>query len=191
MNKSLRLFFAVNLSDEIKKEIAETILPLIPADKWRKTLPENLHMTMHFLGHLPVDAVNKMEGETKPLQAFEPFEAEINCVGHFKGRVLWLGIGKGTEDFDLLNRKLQQAIGTQDDRFHAHITLARNKGAGKNETDALVERMRGIGFSKKVRIESMDLMGSELHKAGPKYSKVFSVKFTGLSQQPFSEDLQD
>ncbi|MDP2974498.1 MAG: RNA 2',3'-cyclic phosphodiesterase [Candidatus Diapherotrites archaeon] len=183
MDKELRLFFAVNLPKEVKQEIAEKMLPLIPADKWRKVLPENLHVTMQFLGHLPSEAVNRMQADARGLQNFEPFEAELNCVGHFKGRVLWIGIGKGTEEFNLLNRKLQEIIGTHDEIFHAHVTLSRNRGAGKQETDALIEKMRAIGFRKKIQVGSIELMRSELHKAGPEYSVVFSVPFRALQAE--------
>jgi 2'-5' RNA ligase len=177
MDKELRLFFAVNLPKEVKQEIAEKMLPLIPADKWRKVLPENLHVTMQFLGYLPREAVNRMQADLQQLQRFEPFEAELNCVGHFNGRVLWIGIGEGTEEFNLLNRKLQEISGTHDERFHAHVTLARNRGAKKQETDALIEKLRAIGFRKKSPVESIELMRSELHKAGLEYSVVFSVPF--------------
>lgn len=183
MDKELRLFFAVNLPKEVKQEIAEKMLPLIPADKWRKVLPENLHVTMQFLGYLPGEAVNRMQADVQQLQRFEPFEAELNCVGHFRGKVLWIGIGKGTGEFNLLNSKLQQAIGTHEERFHAHVTLARNRGAKKQETDALVEKLRGIGFKKKILVESIELMQSILHKAGPEYSVVFSVRFGSQEQQ--------
>jgi len=175
MDKQLRLFFAVNLPKEVKQEIAEKFLPLIPADKWRKVLPENLHVTMQFLGYLPGDAVNRMQMDVQQLQRFEPFETELNCVGHFKGRVLWIGIGKGIKEFNLLNGKMQEIIGTHDGRFHAHVTLARNRGAGKEETDVLIEKLSAIGFKKKILVESIELMRSELHKAGPEYSVVFSI----------------
>ncbi len=183
MDKELRLFFAVNLPKEVKQEIAEKFLPLIPADKWRKVLPENLHVTMQFLGYLPREAVNRMQADVQQLQNFEAFEAELNCVGHFKGRVLWIGVGKGTEEFNLLNSKLQQAIGTHDERFHAHVTLARNRGARKQETDELIEKLRGIGFKKKIQVESIELMHSILHKTGPEYSVVSSIKFGPHEQQ--------
>ncbi len=179
-SENLRLFFAVNISKEVKQEIAEKMLPLIPADKWRKVLPENLHVTIQFLGYMPRQAVEGLKTKVQGLRKFDAFEAEINCVGHFKGRVLWIGFGRGTGDFNLLNRKLQEMIGTHDNKFHAHITLARNRGMGKKETDALVEELRAVGFKKKIKVEGIELMRSELHKAGPEYSVVFSIRFRAL-----------
>jgi 2'-5' RNA ligase len=178
--ENLRLFLAVNLPTELKQEIAEKILPLIPKERWRKVLPENLHITMHFLGYLPRESVARMRQQLEQLENFEEFEAEINCVGHFKGRVLWLGIGKGSEQFNLLNKKLQEAIGTHDERFHPHVTLARNKGAKKEEVEELVEALREKFVGKRVLFKSLELMLSQLRKSGPKYSVLFSVPFTPI-----------
>ncbi len=172
-----RLFLAVNLPAVLKQEITENILPLIPKEQWRKVLPENLHITLHFLGYLPRESLKQMKQPLEELESFEEFEAEINCVGHFKGRIPWLGVGKGTEEFNLLNKKLQKAIGTRDERFHAHVTLARNKGAEKEDVEKLVEVLREKFVGKKVLVKSLELMESQLRKPGPKYSVVFSVKF--------------
>ncbi|MBN2067277.1 MAG: RNA 2',3'-cyclic phosphodiesterase [Candidatus Diapherotrites archaeon] len=189
-SENLRLFFAVNIPKEVKEEIAEKLLPLIPKEKWRKVLPENLHVTIEFLGHLPREAVNGLEGKVQELESFEGFEAEMNCIGQFKGRVLWIGFGKGTEDFNLLGRKLQEALELRNGRFHAHITLARNKGMGKKETDALVERLRAAGFKKTIEVKSLELMQSELHKAGPEYSVVFSREFRAREQAASKKGIQ-
>ncbi len=179
MNKNKRLFFAVKLPQSMKQEIAEKVLPLIEKEKWRKVLPENLHITIRFLGHLPKEAVNGLEQKTCALQEMEGFEAELNCAGHFKNKVLWLGIGKGTEEFNLLHKKLEESLGTSNQRFHAHITLARNKGAKSKEVKELVEKIRAAFESKKLQVESIDLMESFLQKSGPRYEKVFSVQFKG------------
>jgi len=173
--ENIRLFFAVNLEPALKQEIAEKILPLIPKDKWRKVLPENLHVTMQFLGHLPREAVAEIEGKVSVLKDFESFEADLNCAGHFGNRVLWLGFGKGTEEFNLLNSKLQQVLETHDERFHAHVTLARNRGEKGEELEKLVEKIRKVWQAKRVWVKNLDLMKSQLQKSGPKYSLVFST----------------
>ncbi len=177
-DKKLRLFFAVNLPEKVKEELAERLMPLIPKEKWRKVLAQNLHVTMHFLGYLPREAVEGLREQVKVLEEFEEFQAELNCAGHFKGRVLWLGFGKGLEEFKLLNSKLQQAIGTYDERFHPHITLARNKGASRQEAQLLVEKLREKLEPVKITVKSIELMQSQLQKAGPKYSVVFRAEFS-------------
>jgi 2'-5' RNA ligase len=173
-----RCFFAVNLPEELKREIAETILPLVPNEGWRKVSGENLHVTMHFLGQLPAEAVKDLQNKTEALRGFKAFEAEISCAGHFNGNVLWLGFGKGNEEFGLLNGKLQQAMGTHDPKFHAHITIARNRGAEKNQAKMIAEKIGKKMNAMKIAVKSVELMESELGKSGPKYSVLFSIPFT-------------
>ena len=48
LHEQKRLFFAVNLPDDVKKEISENVLPKIPKDGWNRVSKENLHVTMHF-----------------------------------------------------------------------------------------------------------------------------------------------
>jgi len=175
MNKTKRLFFAVNLPAEYKREIAETFFPMIAKDKWRIVLPENLHVTLLFLGHIAGERIAKLQEQAMQLREFEAFEAEVNCVGHFDGRVLWLGIGKGNEELNLLSRKLQQAINVSDERFHAHVTIARNRGAKRQKAQQLVEEMRQKIRPKKIMVKNFELMESLLHKAGPEYKVVFSI----------------
>ena len=182
-NENKRLFFAVNLPNEVKQEIAKNILPQIPKDGWGRVSKENLHVTMHFLGQLPKEDIKRLQEQVEPLQEFDCFEAEINCAGHFKGKILWLGFGKGTQEFNLLNRKLQEAIGTHDDRFHAHVTLARNKGAEKRQAQEIAKRLGNL-FKRKIQVKGIELIESRLESSGPKYSVLFSVNFCQSGWKP-------
>ncbi len=173
MNKQKRLFFAVNLPDKVKEEISKTILPKIPKEKWRTVKKENLHITMRFLGHLPEQAIGELQEKTNVVGNSEEFYAELKGVGHFKNRILWIGTGEGTNEFNLLSKKLCEALGVLDKRFHAHITIARNRGSKPKETDELIEGLRKQKFERRITVRSVDLMESILHKAGPEYKKVF------------------
>jgi 2'-5' RNA ligase len=170
-----RLFLAVNLPEDLKREIADEILAGLPKNGLRKVLLENLHVTLQFLGYFPEEGLKELQGKLESVD-FECFEAELNCVGHFKGNVIWLGFGKGTEQFNLLNRKLQAALGTHDDRFHAHVTLARNRSLERGEVQGLVEGLREKVKPRVVKVESFELMESELRKPGPKYTVLYSKR---------------
>jgi len=178
-NENKRLFFAVNIPKEAKERIASEIMPLIPKESWRKVLPENLHITMLFLGYLPKEAIKGLAEKASLLESVESFEAEVNCAGHFKGRVLWLGFGKGNEELSLLSRKLCNALGVRDESFHAHITLARNKGMKRQQAEGLVQKIREKLSPESIWVESVELMESSLRRAGPEYSVVFSKKLAG------------
>ena len=179
MNSQKRLFFAVNLSEETKKGIAK-LVEKIPKEKWRTVKPENLHITIRFLGHLQREDIAKIEEKACPLKEIDCFEATLNGIGHFKNRIVWLGVGKGTDELNHLSKKLCNALGVREDRFHAHVTLARNRGSAPEETDKLIEELRKQEFSKTVEVKSLDLMESILHKSGPEYKKLFSIQFRPL-----------
>ena len=177
MSESKRLFFAANIPEEVKRLISEKLLPLIPADSWGKVPQENLHVTMLFLGQLPAEAVERLRAQAEQLKNSNAFEAELQGIGHFNGRVLWIGFGKGGDEFRGLCEKLQAAVGVRDERFHPHVTLARNKGMGRKETLALAEKLQKTGFSAKISVKSIELMESILRQPAPKYKRVFSVEF--------------
>lgn len=177
MNKAKRLFFAVSVPDEVKKRVGEELLQEIPNHKWRKVKPENVHITVRFLGYLPWHAVEEIREKARALEDFESFEAELRGIGHFRNRVLWLGVGKGSGELKLLSAKTCSLLGLKVERFHAHLTLARNKGSKVSETSALIEALRGKGFRESLVVEGIDLMESILHRSGPEYKRVFSIAF--------------
>ena len=183
MSESKRLFFAVNIPEEVKGRIAKELLPLIPAADWGKVPQENLHVTMLFLGHLPAEAIGKLREQAEALKNFRAFEAELRGIGQFNGRVLWLGVGKGESEFKGLCEKLQEAVGVRDPRFHPHITLARNRGAGGKEAGALAEKMMQAHFSAKISVKSVELMESILRQPAPEYAPVFSAGLSAAARQ--------
>src|SRR4028119_339249 len=96
----MRVFFAVEISDDVRQRVAQHI------DYLRKQFPDmrvgweqaqKLHLTLKFLGEtdpskLP-DLIKAAEVASKDLQ---PFALTIESVGSFPprgtARVLWLGV---------------------------------------------------------------------------------------------------
>ncbi len=174
MERKKRLFVAVNVPEKVKEEIAD-FLQMIPKEKWRTIKQENLHVTMCFLGDVEEKKEETVKEKLQALSGFGEFEMELNDFGHFNGKVLWIGVGKGTDELNLLSKKICEALEVRGEKFHAHITLARNKSARPGEVKQLVEKMNAKGYRKKMQVKSIELMQSFLHSSGPEYKKVLTV----------------
>jgi len=168
-----RMFVAVNLPAEIKKGIHEKLVQAIPAGKARPVETENLHVTLKFLGYLHPEKLAEVREKLQALAAVKKFEVGLAGIGEFGGRVVWLGVSKGGEEMKALSDKLDELLQVKDDRFHAHVTLARNKELKAPEVRELLAALEKEGCSWSFKAESVDVMESVLSAKGPKYALQF------------------
>ena len=99
--------------------------------------PKNIHLTLKFLGDIPVREYLEIESAIKlTSQAFEPPVLSVTGMGVFptikNARVLWTGIGGETETLIKLQQNLEMQLsylGIQKENrpFKAHLTLGRLK----------------------------------------------------------------
>ncbi|MBI2450685.1 MAG: hypothetical protein HYV47_04100 [Candidatus Nealsonbacteria bacterium] len=153
-----RIFIAINLPEDIRKELAGYQLkwPELPC-RW--TRPENLHITLEFLGYITDDEILTILQNTKELALkHESFTINLNkiCYGppdKMPPRMIW-AVGRKNEEFN----------------FIPHITLARIKTwAWKQiEPEERPEVNEEINLS--FDVNSIELMESELKRGGPQYT---------------------
>ncbi len=96
----MRCFLAIELPTDVRDQIAalqEELRATVRSVRW--TRPEQIHLTLKFLGDVPdaeVAGVCAAVGETA--KACPPFELEIGGAGCFPGggpvRVVWAGIAR-------------------------------------------------------------------------------------------------
>ncbi|MEM4884354.1 MAG: RNA 2',3'-cyclic phosphodiesterase, partial [Saccharolobus sp.] len=98
----------------------------------------DIHLTIRFLGHISTSTVEIMKNILQNIgQTMSKFEIEIQGLGAFpsisKPRVIWVGLGKGSEylhdirriiDNEIRRRNLRDVFEDQHE-FSPHITLAR------------------------------------------------------------------
>jgi 2'-5' RNA ligase len=166
----MRCFIALNISNKNKELIEEKLLSLIDEKKFRKVKEKNLHLTMRFLGEIPEKKAIEIKEKIQKIE-FDEFEIELNKVKSFGSRVLWIDVASGKEKIMELDKKLEQT-GLSNERFHPHLTIARNKKASVDEVTSLIEELNKKELKLKEKICSMDLMKSELTSIGPKYAFV-------------------
>jgi 2'-5' RNA ligase len=189
VDKTWRLFFAIELPPEVRHKIGshiDTLRAQLPDVRASWTREENLHLTMKFFGEVPVTKVERIsEAAARAVASAHPLELSIGGCGTFppKGqpRVLWIG----TEDPSGNLRKLHTALENEcadigfprEQRpYHPHLTVARlRQPHGARELAKLHE---DIGFDPMtVKVEEVCLIRSELSSKGSRYTIVTRHKF--------------
>lgn len=179
-----RIFIAINLSKEARQELRK-LLPEIKKSnsdlpiKWLE--PEQMHLTLHFLGYLVEGRIEKVkkviEAKIKDLKIKNKnLELKITRISAFPAldrfRVVFLQVEEDGKD---VLEKFQRDLGRDlkrngfkiDQRpWQLHITLGRNKSTGSRRLTVDNLGLKNLSF----RVKSIDLMESKLERKGAKYS---------------------
>jgi len=164
----MRLFIAVQLSDELKNILTGTLHELKKAGVKGNYVPsQNLHLTLVFIGE--TKDVEKIKEAMKTV-AFQPFRLSLSEMGHFDD-LLWAGM-KGGQKLSFLVKGLREALdqagidyGKQE--FMPHITIIRRfSGNWKN-----VPAPKGDMMVKKI-----SLMKSEQKDGKRVYTEIAALK---------------
>jgi 2'-5' RNA ligase len=181
---TVRTFIAIEISQEARVRVVEHINHLrreVPNVRASWSREDNLHLTLKFLGNVPVSQISAVsQAAAAAAAAIEPFELTIGGCGwfppHGKPKVLWIGI----DDPDSRLRELQDALqarcaeaGFQRDEraFHPHLTIARLRSpAGSRH---LAETHKAHGFpSQRLTVSELVVFRSELLRDGSKHTAI-------------------
>ena len=180
MPESLRSFLAFDIeSDKVLNRFAAAQRQLIQTGADLKPVePQNIHITLRFLGNIMPATVEKIFEEMKQIQ-FTPFTVQINGLGAFPNprypRVVWAGITEGAEQlknvFSQLEPKLCGLGFAPDYRgFSPHLTIARvRSGRNKKQLAEFLTLNAKYEFGN-VGARCLRLKKSTLTPRGPIYS---------------------
>lgn len=185
MSGTIRTFLAFDIEDQkIIKRIAhvQAMLTKTSADL-KLVKPENIHMTIRFLGEIQPSMVDAIHEEMKQI-TFSPFQVQLEGLGAFPKpnypRVVWAGIRKGTEElkdvFKQLEPRLRGLGITPDNKgFSPHLTIARvRSGRNKAKLAELLFELDDYEFGT-INAECLRLKKSDLTPRGPIYSNLREV----------------
>ena len=125
----MRLFIAINLSEETKDALAYTQSLLREhAASARYSARENMHLTLAFIGETPGSAVNNISAALDEADG-APFTMTLGEAGAFRSGVWWVGVEK-CGALNALQRSVVSALTSHnvsyDKRaFSPHLTIAR------------------------------------------------------------------
>ena len=180
MPESIRSFLAFDMeSDPVLNRLkaAQALLVQTGADL-KLVEPQNIHITVRFLGDITPDTAEKIFEEMKKIQ-FTPFNVQISGLGVFPDlhypRVVWAGMTEGADQlknvFTQLEPRLQGLGFTPDPKgFSPHLTIARvRSGTNKTQLAEFINKNANYDFGA-IKAECLRLKKSDLTPKGPIYS---------------------
>jgi RNA 2',3'-cyclic 3'-phosphodiesterase len=181
---------AILLDDAVRRALGEAIEHLRSAARdvaW--VAPDNLHVTLKFLGAVPETRIESVAGALRDAGlAVRSFEARIRGLGAFpsigRPRVVWAGVTDGASEMTELARRVDIALTAlgfvpEERPFSPHVTLGRMRRPEGNGalTDAL-ERATARDYGR-IQVPSAFLMRSQLGPRGARYSELVAVRLGG------------
>lgn len=174
--KLTRCFIAIDFNDDVIKEIAR-VQELLGKKVFhgKMTEPENLHLTLKFLGEIDGLKLEKVRESLREIK-FKGFIGHLGEIGtfsyHGNPRIVWIKVN-GKEVWDLqklIDVSLKDLFGLEE-RFMSHLTVARIRYA--EDKEGFNEYVGKIGVKRiKFPVKSFKLMKSELDEIGPRYSVI-------------------
>ena len=163
----MRLFIAIQLSEEIRSAVTDTLHELKKAGVRGSYVPtQNLHLTVAFIGETRDVGFAKNAMQTV---SYKPFKLGLSEMGAF-GDLLYVGM-KGNQGLSALVRDIREALDAaglpyDKKKFVPHITIIRNM----NGPWKTVPAPKGEMMVKKV-----SLMKSEVKDGKRVYTEIFSI----------------
>ncbi len=180
----MRLFIAIDVDEEVKKSLKPILSSLSKYRGVKAVEPENVHITLQFLGEVPESKVEVISDRLSRIK-IAPFKVKLTNVGFFpnrsRARVVWIGVegdmlGKLAEEV----RREMRKIGYREDKeFVAHATLARIKKTPP-DLNKLIEEVENFKFSGEWMVKEFKLKQSKLTPKGPIYSDVYVYGLEGV-----------
>ncbi len=198
----LRTFIAIDPGKPIRDRLValqQTLARAAAEVKWVE--PENLHVTLLFLGEVDERAVVELcraVGECTAGQA--PFRLGVEHVGCFpnprRPRVVWVGVGEGTQEVVALHDALELPLlelgcyRREDRSYTPHITLGRVRGDHATGPLADALRRQAAWQAGATDVREVLVLSSELTPQGPVYT-VLSRARLGARVEPKGSPFTD
>ena len=127
---SHRLFFALWPGDPLRQALAARVAALVPPGTGRAQRPDQLHLTLEFMGSVPADRLQAIREAADEVRA-EPFEVTLDALEYWRRpQVLCLVARETPPALAGLVQALRSGLAargfdTERRPYRAHFTLAR------------------------------------------------------------------
>lgn len=187
--EALRVFIAVPLAAPVRSAVGRVRASIPEGRSVRWVDPDNLHITLRFLGSVPEARLDDVAGAAaEASRQVGPFLLELGSCGRFPPRgvprVLWIGLSAGGAELAALASALEEALARrgfprETRAFRPHVTVARiREGGAVPEVDRWLETWRNERFGR-MQVEAVHVMESRLRPQGPLYRSLRVVPLGG------------
>ncbi|MEM4188494.1 MAG: RNA 2',3'-cyclic phosphodiesterase, partial [Candidatus Hadarchaeum sp.] len=111
-----RAFIAIDIDEPLRQKLAEVQNQLRETGgDFKMVEPQNIHVTLKFLGEIPDKKVEDIaEAIKKAVAGIKKFNMEIKKIGVFPNlnyvRVIWAGVEKGGDEIIALQKKIEKEL---------------------------------------------------------------------------------
>ena len=192
-----RTFIAIELPDDVRARIGEHVNRLrreLPEIRASWTREENLHLTLKFLGDVPVADIPKLSAAVEAAaQTVRPFRLTVSGCGafppHGQPKVLWIGVlseppavaGDSTASseaasLESLHKRMEDDLATagfprEERPFHPHLTIARLRTPKSGRE--LSDFHQALGFApQSFSVSEVVVFKSDLLREGSKHTPI-------------------
>ncbi len=186
-HERIRAFISIDIEEplvigrlvQLRDMLVATGVPMKPVEN------ENLHITLRFLGQIPVSLVDEIYNNVLARLALKRFKIRLVGLGAFpsitRPRVVWVGVREGGDILQEIYGEIERGLrrlGFKPEReqFVPHVTLARIKGS--RNIEKLVRLLQEYSEFEigEIVVDSVRLKQSILTPRGPIYRTLKEVK---------------
>lgn len=182
MPDTIRSYISIELPDEVRTALAtlqSRLKRAAPPQAVRWSSPDNIHLTLHFLGEVtPADFVKldqALKGMPLPYLPFSLTISELGCFPNLRRpRVIWTGIQGDTRSLLRLHQEvealLKETIGFKPEArpYSPHLTLGRVKPISSSQlaelSQALQQAQGKVDQVAILEVSEIHLMMSKLNQ---------------------------
>ena len=175
-----RIFIAINLPESIKKEL------VLWQGKWahlpvRWTKPENLHITLVFLGNMADKELEGLKIKVGEIaKKHTPFSLNFTRIVYGPSkeqpRMIWVIAEESNELLSIQKDIFGNLVSKSLETKFPHITLGRIREWEFKRIDPEEKPAINEEISLEFPVSSIEIMESKLKKSGPEYTIVKSVE---------------
>ena len=179
-----RVFCSIDIPQEVREKVAEHISALkgeVPGVPVSWSRPENIHLTLKFLGDVPQKRVEQLsQAASRAVTGLGRFRIRLEQTGafpkHGPPRVLWIGISDLNGTLDELFVRLEEECAKEGFKkesrpYRPHLTVARLRKPHGARTVADAHQELEFGPTE-FEVSELLVMRSELGPHGSKYSVI-------------------